>query len=127
MPYLELRALLLAVTAFKEVWRGKRVVFRCDAHAATDAIQKGYSGMPQTAALLRQLHRLSVASGFEFRVEWIAGANNGIADVLSRMRDVHPQWRRQRDLRKFRAEAPQSDPYHQQPEPTPALPPLEEM
>ncbi len=127
MPYLELRALLLAVTAFREQWRGKRVIFRCDAHAATDAIKKGYSGMPHTAALLRQLHFLSVANNFEFRVQWIAGADNGIADVLSRMRDSHSRLRRQQDMLTFRAQAPKAHARHEHPEPTPQLPPMEEM
>ena len=127
MPYLELRALLLAVTAFKEQWHGKRVIFRCDAHAATDAIKRGYSGMPHTAALLRQLHFLSVDNGFEFQVKWIAGADNGIADVLSRMRDSHSQLRRQQDMLNFRAQAPQAHPRHEHPEPTPQLPPMERM
>ena len=127
MPYLELRALLLAVTAFKEQWRGKRVIFRCDAHAATDAIKRGYSGMPQTAALLRQLHFLSVENGFEFRVQWIAGVDNHVADILSRMRDSHSRLRRQQDMIKFREQASAHHPHHEHPEPTPHLPTMEEM
>lgn len=124
MPYLELRALVIAAAAFGRHWQGKRIRLRCDAHATVDAINKGFARTKQTGALLRYLHYVGVQHEFEAEVVWIAGADNSIADVLSRLSACKGRAERQAKEEEFRRLAPQAD---EQGHPIPHLPPLEEM
>ena len=124
MPYLELRAVVLAAAAFAPAFRGLRITFRCDCKPAVEALVKGTSGDPGLASLLRFLHTTSVKAQFDCRAEWIAGESNDVADVLSRMCVSDTQAKRSADLAKFRELCPAAS---VQPLRPPQLPPLVEM
>lgn len=109
MPYLELHALVHAVSVWAPKWRGKRITFRCDAIAAVGAIQTMCSNKDNMADLLRLLHTLAATHGFEFRVLHIAGERNVVADALSRMCDLPTLLQLQKSADK-------------QPTPAPAIP-----
>jgi len=116
MPYLELHALVQAAATWGPSWRGKKIIFRCDAHAAVQAIDARRSRDPGMMHLLRHLSLLACTHGFDFRCEHIAGVTNVAADLLSRYGG---------DSVQFRAAFPSADP-----KATPAvqipLPPQEE-
>lgn len=124
MPYLELRAVVLAAAAFGRQWRGQRITFRCDCKPACYALTNGYSKTPQMAALLRRLHLIAAECNFECRAEWIAGETNGIADCLSRMLDSNSPKQRASDEVALRRLAPAAQ---RQPVARPQLPPLNQL
>ena len=123
MPYLELRAVVLAA-AFADAFRGLRITFSCDCQPAVQAMGKGTSNDPGLAALLRRLHTLAAKGQFDCEAEWTPGATNDVADLLSRMCDVDSQAERERQMQRFRQLCPASSPH---PLPVPQLPPLVEM
>ncbi len=84
MPYLELKALVIAAATWGHRWKGKRVHFECDCQPVVQAICNGWSAATPTARLLRTLVYVSCMHGFEFRCTHIAGVNNVLADALSR-------------------------------------------
>ena len=95
MPYLELKALVIAAATWGKHWARKRVLFSSDCLSAAQAINSGSSPQPDTARLLRTLARIAASSHFEYRCEHIAGITNVAADLLSRGQaqqflDSHP-------------------------------------
>jgi hypothetical protein len=85
MPFLELRALILAVATWGAAWRGKKIVFRCDALAVVKAINNRTSRAPATMHHLRMLSGFACSYGFDFRAIHVDGIANTLADPLSRM------------------------------------------
>lgn len=85
MPFLELHALVQAARTWGALWRGKKVLFHCDAHAVVDAVRTRTSKDDDMQALLRCLTMTAALSGFDFRVQHIAGVTNTVADLLSRV------------------------------------------
>jgi hypothetical protein len=102
IPFLELRALLLAVATWGEAWRGKKITFRSDCLAVVQAIASRTSRAPATMHHLRLLSSYACLYGFDFRAEHVDGVANILADPLSRL-----------DLDKFRAQCPNADPQPQ--------------
>jgi len=92
MPFLEMRALHLAASAWGELWRGKKILFHCDCKPVVDAFGQMRSSNAQQMHQIRALHQLAARHGFDFRVQHIAGVTNTVADVLSRDGDC-PQFR----------------------------------
>jgi hypothetical protein len=88
MPYLELHALTQAALTWGHLWRGRRIVFRCDAEASVKAVQAMRSTRDNMSELLRLLHATAARCGFDFRCEHIPGVTNVVADALSRGLDV---------------------------------------
>jgi hypothetical protein len=84
MPYLELLALVLAAATWGHLWRGRKVVFRCDASAVVFSVNDRSSKMPRSMELLRSLHMYAAQGGFDFMCTHIAGIDNSSADALSR-------------------------------------------
>ncbi len=84
MPYLELRALVIAACTWASRWAGALVEFRCDCMPVVAAAGKQSSHQPRMAAMLRILHHTAATHNFEFCVAHIAGADNYLADALSR-------------------------------------------
>lgn len=124
MPYLELRALVLAAVTFAAHWKGLRIIFRCDCQPAVEAVGKGTSQDPGLASLLRLLHTTAARGQFECRAVWIQGSSNDVADVLSRMRVSDSQEVARVAESKFRHLCPEAD---LNPTLVPQLPPLNEM
>lgn len=84
MPFLELRALLLAVATWGESWSGKKITFRCDCMSVVLAITARTARHPSTMHQLRLLSSYACRYGFDFRAEHVAGVANDLADPLSR-------------------------------------------
>lgn len=84
MPFLELHALVYAAAAWGDRWRGKRVLFLCDAQPVVHAIASLSSKDSDMQALLRHLSTTAGLCGFEFRAQHVAGLTNTVSDCLSR-------------------------------------------
>jgi hypothetical protein len=86
MPFLELYALVAAALLWGAEWNGKKITFRCDCQPVVqlEAIADGASSSSGMMHLLRILSRTACLHGFDFRAEWIPGADNIAADALSR-------------------------------------------
>ena len=84
MPFLEMRALVMAAGTWGHLWKGKKITFRCDCQPVVQAMQKKSSGTSTQMHQLRSLHKIAVRHGFDFRVQHIVGETNVIADELSR-------------------------------------------
>ncbi len=89
MPYLELKALVIAAATWGHRWKGMRVHFECDCKPVVQAISKGWSSASHTAHLLRTLVYIACKHGFEYRCTHIDGVRNVLADALSRDGDTH--------------------------------------
>jgi hypothetical protein len=100
MPFLELHALVQAAATWGPLWRGKKIIFRCDAEAAVKAISACRSRDPGMMHLLRTLSTIACDNSFDFRCEHIAGVTNVAADLLSRFGG---------DSSQFRAACPRAD------------------
>jgi hypothetical protein len=87
MPFLELRALVLAAATWGDSWTGKKIIFRCDCLPVVQAISRCSSRVPQLMHQLRHLSTLACRFGFDFRCEHIVGETNIAADALSRCGD----------------------------------------
>jgi len=92
MPFLELRALVIAANAWGHLWKGKKIIFRSDCMPVVQAITKGYSSRPSQMHQLRTLIILAMRHNFDFKCIHIPGITNITADVLSRFGDS-PQFR----------------------------------
>lgn len=84
MPFLELRALVMAAATWGAAWAGKKIIFRCDCKPVVQAISKCSSRSFQMMHQLRHLSTLACRYGFDFRCIHIAGETNTVADALSR-------------------------------------------
>jgi hypothetical protein len=116
IPYLELRALVYAAVAWGKHWEGKRIIFRCDCQPVYHALLTMSSKDSDMQALLRHLDMTAARCGFDFKCEHIEGANNTVADLLSR-----PSLFSMQALRRLLPNA------NEEQDPTPELPPLECM
>lgn len=93
----ELRTVLLAVSTWGELWRGKRVTIGCDNMPSVAICKRGYSRSPKLAKLMRQLFWLSTSYDIDLNLTHIAGVSNNFADFLSRQfLSPHPQSCKQR-------------------------------
>jgi hypothetical protein len=84
MPFLELRALVLAAATWGHTWTGKRITFRSDCESAVNAVNNLTSTIDEMQHQIRHLTMLACRHGFEFRCRHVPGVANVIADVLSR-------------------------------------------
>jgi hypothetical protein len=87
MPFLEMRALVLAAATWGHLWRGKKITFRCDCMPVVQAFAEMRSRSAAQMHQIRTLHQIAAKCGFDFRVFHIAGVTNIDADVLSRAGD----------------------------------------
>ena len=114
MPFLELLALVLAAATWGHLWRGKRIRFVTDCLPVRDNVRRRESPVARNMELLRHLATLAASHQFDFDCEWIAGATNVSADLLSR----------QDSLQEFLTTFPEADRVGTR---APSLPPFEEM
>lgn len=84
MPFLEMRALVLAAATWGHLWRGKKIIFRCDCQPVVQAFADRSSRTPSQMHQMRTFDRLAAVHGFDYRMEHIVGVTNTIADELSR-------------------------------------------
>ena len=84
MPFLEMRALLMAASTWGHLWQGKKITFRCDCQPVVQAFEKMRSRTVTQMHQIRSLHQIAVKHHFDFRVWHIVGETNVVADELSR-------------------------------------------
>ena len=84
IDYLEGFAVLQAAEDIGHTWRHKRVRCFIDNSAFCGSLRKGRSKAPRLNILLRKLFLLSVKYECLFEPIWLASADNGAADALSR-------------------------------------------
>lgn len=88
MPYLELLAILLAVTTFAPELTGRRVVLWSDCQPAVDAVNSGTCAAPELMRLVRHVLYTAATARFAIQLRHIAGVANTAADLLSRGEQV---------------------------------------
>jgi hypothetical protein len=90
MPFLEASALVLAALTFGQRWSGRVVEFMCDCQPVVAAFNSWNrtSRSPLVMAAIRSLVLLSAQHSFDFRVSFLPGVRNGMADAVSRGQDA---------------------------------------
>lgn len=81
----ELATIKMAVRKWAHRWSGCRVWIHCDNRAAVSICSKSSSRSPILARLMREIFRVLSYSSCEVHVQHIPGADNTIADSLSRL------------------------------------------
>ena len=84
MPWLELRAIVIAAATWGKSWAGQRVLIRSDCEPAIEAWRSETSADKGMADLIRSLLYLTATLDFHLSIEHVAGVNNPLADMLSR-------------------------------------------
>lgn len=93
MPYLELLSVILSVYNWREELADSAVDLQSDCKSVVDAINNGYSRIPQTHQLLLSLFLITNKYHIFLSCTHIAGVKNVEADALSRSahHDTHRQ------------------------------------
>ena len=104
---LEYFPILVAVCIWGEQMRNKKVKFSCDNKPVVEIINRQTSKSPEIMVLVRAFTLKCLQLNLVFRAEHISGADNGIADSLSRF-----QMDRFRDLAPNAAATPMQVPAH---------------
>lgn len=103
MPFLEMRALVMAAATWGHLWRGKKITFHCDCQPVVQAFKDMRSRTVTQMHQIRSMHLLAAQHNFDFRVWHIVGETNVVADELSRagasqaFRDMCPSAKAQPD------------------------------
>jgi hypothetical protein len=104
MPFLEMRALVMAAATWGHMWKGKKITFRCDCMPVVTAFSKQSSRTITQMYQIRNMDKLAAIHGFAYRVYHIVGETNTVADELSRhgdsvqFRNMCPQALQQSDM-----------------------------
>ena len=85
IPWKELYAIAVAAATWGHQWAAKRVRFHSDSETAVLAVRAGTSSAPAMMTLIRALFFTAAQHGFALGIVHIAGTNNTVADVLSRL------------------------------------------
>lgn len=84
MPYLELLALVIAVTTWAALWPRQRIILRSDCVPVVQAIANASTSSTRSMTLVRHLYMTAARYDFEFTCTHIRGVANVDADNLSR-------------------------------------------
>jgi hypothetical protein len=84
MPFLEMRALVMAAGTWGHLWRGKKITFNCDCQPVVQAMKDMRSRTTTQMHQIRSMHLLAAEHNFDLRVWHIVGETNVVADELSR-------------------------------------------
>ena len=90
---LELLTILVGVRRWGHLWGGRHIQVRCDNTASVHSINKGSSRSPLFMQCLREIFWISTYFDFRLSAVHIRGADNFLADILSRL---HSQEKRQK-------------------------------
>lgn len=85
ITFLELYAVFLSVKRWGKLWAGRHIVVRSDNQAAVAAVNKATSKSADLMLIIRELFWLSVQGDFRLTAQYIPGADNIMADRLSRL------------------------------------------
>ncbi len=80
----ELFAIVVAAATWGNLWSRRKILFHCDNEAVVSIWRKGSSRAKDVMVLVRTLYFTAAHNNFNIAVTHIAGANNRIADALSR-------------------------------------------
>jgi hypothetical protein len=103
----ELYAVVAAAQAWGALWARKRLLVHCDNQAVVHVWRTGTTKHKALMSLVRTLFFIAASNNFTITLQHIQGADNGIADALSRSQ-----------LLRFRSLAPDAD---RDPTPIPAV------
>ena len=76
----------MAVHTWGSLWQKKRILFHCDNQAVVDIWKSGSTRASETMALARFLYFAAARHNINVCIVHIDGANNVIADCLSRFK-----------------------------------------
>ena len=82
--HLEMVNIVVALKVFGPMWKGKRVVGRCDNDAVVKVLSKGRARDPFLAACARNVWLLTADADIDASFVHVLGKNNQVADLLSR-------------------------------------------
>jgi hypothetical protein len=88
MPWKELYAIVAAAATWGQRWSRRKVIFYTDCMPVVQALNKGASRTRRMMQLIRILHFHAARYSFVYSVQHLPGADNAIADELSRVFDV---------------------------------------
>jgi hypothetical protein len=89
MPWKECYAVAVALATFAPRCLGQRIVVHSDCMPVVSAWIKGDSARPALAKLLRTIMFICATHDIELRIQFIPGADNILADALSRGQVTH--------------------------------------
>ena len=76
----------MAVHTWGSLWQRKRILFHCDNQAVVDIWESGSTRASETMALVHLLYFAAAKHNINVCIVHIDGANNVIADCLSRFK-----------------------------------------
>ena len=82
----ELYAIVMAVHTWGSLWQRKKILFHCDNFAVVNIWESGSTRASETMALVRLLYFAAARYNINVCIVYIDGANNIIADCLSRFK-----------------------------------------
>ena len=89
--HLEMVNILIAIRLFKSLWKGKKVLIKCDNEAVVSVLKTGRTRDPYLAACGRNIWYESAMSDIELQYTHIRGSENKVADILSRWQGTREQ------------------------------------
>ena len=81
---IEVAAILLAISTFHHVFAGRQVHIHSDNTGAVGAFGRSHSPSPRIGNMITAAISIAITHNFVFRVSWIPGVSNTIADPISR-------------------------------------------
>lgn len=105
MAFLELVPIVMAAVLWGSQWATHRIKFHCDNQATVAIINKGRSQSIAIMPLMRRLTLCAMENCFTLSADYLPGAQNSIADSLSRF-----QWDRFRQLAPHANQYPEACP-----------------
>ena len=84
MPFLELAAIVLALTTWGNKLRLMNVELSSDCQPMVEAVNRSYSPQPQILQLLRAITIITLKHNFTLKLKHIPGVTNRAPDLLSR-------------------------------------------
>ena len=82
--HLEMVNIVLALKVFGTMWKGKRIVIRCDNDAVVQVLSKGRARDHFLAACARNVWLLTADADIDASFVHVLGKNNQVTDLLSR-------------------------------------------
>ena len=89
--HLEMVNILIVIRLFKSLWRGRKILIKCDNEAVVSVLKTGKTQDPYLATCGRNIWYGSTMSDIDHQYTHIRGTDNKVADILSRWQDTREQ------------------------------------
>ena len=89
--HLEMVNILIAIRLFKFLWKGRKVLIKCDNEAVVSVLKTGRTRDPYLAACGRNVWYESAMSDIDLQYTHIRGTENKVADLLLRWQGTREQ------------------------------------